>query len=132
MCSANDVRRRQGLEPFYALTLLAARAGAVTTSCGLLHLRTATTHWCRMDELRGIDPGTTMLSQAHASDERAAAQPLMEWANSAMAALMSLSCGALVHTLGWQAINLAMLAVLALLAAGLWRGRRVAAGGLAA
>lgn len=68
--------------------------------------------------------GTTMLSQAHSPDERAAAQPLMEWSNSGMAALMSLSCGVLVQTLGWQAINLAMLAVIVLLAAWLWRSQR--------
>lgn len=119
--TANDVRARQGLAPFYELALLAARSGAVATSCGLqllarqawsecapdgnctvlvpggdgvelaqhdaglrrwlrqaepvvqrlgsvcsgalvlaraglLHQRTATTHWCRMDELRGIHP----------------------------------------------------------------------------
>lgn len=68
--------------------------------------------------------GTTLLSQAHTPDERAAAQPLMEWSNNGMAALMSLSCGVLVQTLGWRAINLAMLAAIALLAAWLWRSER--------
>lgn len=68
--------------------------------------------------------GTTLLSQAHAPEERAAAQPLMEWSNNGMAAAMSLSCAVLVQTLGWQAINSAMLLVLALTALGLWRGAR--------
>lgn len=72
--------------------------------------------------------GTTLLSQAHTPDERAAAQPLMEWSNSGMAALMSLSCGVLVQTLGWQAINLALLTMVALLAAWLWRSQRKPAG----
>jgi hypothetical protein len=37
---------------------------------------------------------------------------MMEWGNSAMAALMSMGSGLLVQTLGWQAINWAMLPVL--------------------
>ena len=68
--------------------------------------------------------GTTLLSQAHRPDERAAAQPLMEWSNNAMAAAMSLSCGVLVQTLGWHAINSAMLLVIGLLAAWLWLSQR--------
>ena len=123
--TANDVRARQGHAPFYVLTLLAKRAGAVVTSCGLqilaeqawdecqphqnctvlvpggdgvdqaqhdgslrqwlqqaepmvqrlgsvcsgalvlaraglLNQRIATTHWCRMDELREIHPSITV------------------------------------------------------------------------
>jgi predicted MFS family arabinose efflux permease len=69
--------------------------------------------------------GTTLLSLAHTPDERAAAQPLMEWSNNGMAAAMSLSCGVMVQTLGWQAINSAMLLVTALLAAWLWRRQRI-------
>lgn len=68
--------------------------------------------------------GTTLLSQAHRPDERAAAQPLMEWSNNGMAAAMSLSCGVLVQTLGWQAINLAALLVIAVLALWMWRSPR--------
>lgn len=67
--------------------------------------------------------GTTLLSQAHAADERAAAQPLMEWSNSGMAAAMSLSCGVLVQTLGWQAINLAALLIIAALALWMWHSQ---------
>ena len=33
--TANDVRAKQGLEPFYRVELLAAQAGPLTTSCGL-------------------------------------------------------------------------------------------------
>ncbi|MEG2049457.1 MAG: MFS transporter [Comamonas sp.] len=56
--------------------------------------------------------GTTLLTQAYRPEERSVAQPMMEWANSAVAAAMSLASGVLVQTLGWQAINWAMLPVL--------------------
>lgn len=56
--------------------------------------------------------GTTLLAQAYQPAERSVAQPMMEWANSAVAAAMSLASGVLVQTLGWQAINWAMLPVL--------------------
>ena len=65
--------------------------------------------------------GTTMLSQACATHEQTVAQPLMEWSNSAVAAVMSFSCGVLVQTLGWFAINSAMLLTLIGLAAWLYR-----------
>ena len=68
--------------------------------------------------------GTTLLSQADTPDERAAAQPLMEWSNNGMAAAMSLSCGVLVQTLGWQAINLAALLAIMVLALWMWRSPR--------
>lgn len=56
--------------------------------------------------------GTTLLTQAYRPEERSVAQPMMEWANSAVAASMSLASGVLVQTLGWQAVNWAMLPVL--------------------
>ncbi|WP_370678746.1 MFS transporter [Comamonas sp. GB3 AK4-5] len=56
--------------------------------------------------------GTNLLTRAHLPAERPLAQPMMEWSNSAMAALMSMGSGLLVQTLGWQAINWAMLPVL--------------------
>ncbi len=59
--------------------------------------------------------GTTLLAKSCPAADQPVAQPLMEWANSGAAALMSFSCGVLVQTLGWQAINVAMLLVLALL-----------------
>lgn len=67
--------------------------------------------------------GTSLLNQASAPEERAQAQPMMEWTNNGSAALMSLSCGVLIQTLGWQAVNVAMLLTLALLA---WQGGRSA------
>lgn len=60
--------------------------------------------------------GTTLLTQSYLPQERTVAQPLMEWSNSAMAAAMSLGSGVLVQTLGWQAINWAMLPVLCAMA----------------
>lgn len=60
--------------------------------------------------------GTRLLTLAYNSTERSVAQPMMEWSNSAMAAAMSFASGVLVQTLGWQAINIAMLAVLCLMA----------------
>ena len=62
--------------------------------------------------------GTTQLSQACSAEEQGIVQPLMEWSNGAVAAIMSFSCGVLVHTLGWAAINSTMLLVL--VALGLW------------
>ena len=56
--------------------------------------------------------GTTLLTLAHSPEERATAQPMMEWTNSAVAAIMSFSGGALMQTLGWQAINVFALVVL--------------------
>lgn len=60
--------------------------------------------------------GTRLLTLAYESSERSVAQPMMEWSNSAMAAAMSFTSGVLVQTLGWQAINIAMLPVLCLMA----------------
>lgn len=67
--------------------------------------------------------GTSLLNQACSPEERPQAQPMMEWTNNGSAALMSLSCGVLIQTLGWQAVNVAMLLTLALLA---WQGSRSA------
>lgn len=60
--------------------------------------------------------GTTLLTQAYRPEERSVAQPMMEWTNSAVAASMSLASGVLVQTLGWQAVNWAMLPVLCAMA----------------
>ena len=57
--------------------------------------------------------GTTLLSQACSPQEAPHAQPLMEWANSGSAAAMSFSCGVLIQTLGWPAINGLVLVLLA-------------------
>ncbi|MDR2329352.1 MAG: MFS transporter [Comamonas sp.] len=67
--------------------------------------------------------GTSLLNQACTLEERPQVQPMMEWTNNGSAALMSLSCGVLIQTLGWQAVNVAMLLTLALLA---WQGGRAA------
>ena len=71
--------------------------------------------------------GTTLLAQSCSPAEQPVAQPLMEWANSGAAALMSFSCGVLVQTLGWQAINIAMLLVLLLVVWRLWRAANTGA-----
>ena len=47
--TANDVRARQGLAPFYAIELLAAQAGPVTTSCGLQMLAPRAWQDCQPD-----------------------------------------------------------------------------------
>ena len=65
--------------------------------------------------------GTTLLSQACTAEEAPAAQPLMEWSNNGCAAAMSFSCGVLIQTLGWPAVNGLMLLVLTALALALWR-----------
>lgn len=68
--------------------------------------------------------GTTLLSQACTPQEAAMAQPMMEWANNGCAALMSLSCGILINTLGWQAVNALMLLGLLGLATLVWHQRQ--------
>ncbi len=61
--------------------------------------------------------GTTLLAGTHAPEERGQAQALMELGNGGTAALMSFASGALLTGIGWSAINLAMLPVLAVAAA---------------
>ncbi|MDP9902553.1 MFS transporter [Variovorax ginsengisoli] len=71
--------------------------------------------------------GTTLLGDTHTPEERGQAQALMELSNGGVAATMSFASGALINGVGWTAINVAMLPLLALalgvLAAG---GRRMA------
>lgn len=57
--------------------------------------------------------GTTLLADTHAPEERGHAQALMELVNGSAAALMSFGSGLLTATLGWSALNAAMLPVLA-------------------
>jgi transcriptional regulator GlxA family with amidase domain len=47
--SANDMRARQGLAPFYVISLLAAEAGPITTSSGLQMLATQSYKDCKVD-----------------------------------------------------------------------------------
>lgn len=68
--------------------------------------------------------GTTLLAGTHAPEERGQAQALMELGNGGTAALMSFASGALLTGIGWSAINLAMLPVLAVAAALLSAHRR--------
>ncbi|MDM0086827.1 MULTISPECIES: MFS transporter [unclassified Variovorax] len=70
-----------------------------------------------------IIAGTTLLGESHAPQERGQAQALMELTNSSTATLMSFASGALLNGLGWPAINLAMLPLLAVAAGLLWTGR---------
>ncbi|RMX06458.1 MFS transporter [Corticibacter populi] len=66
--------------------------------------------------------GTTLLAKACTPPEASQAQALMEWANNGSAAAMSFSCGVLIQTLGWHAVNVLMLLVLLVLAIVLVRG----------
>lgn len=58
--------------------------------------------------------GTTLLGSAHAPDERGQAQGLMELGNGTVAAGASFASGALLSSIGWSPVNLAMLPLLAL------------------
>lgn len=71
--------------------------------------------------------GTTLLGEGHADSERGAAQGLMEQGNSLVAALMSFGSGALITSLGWNAVNLLAWPVLLLALALLWPVRRARA-----
>lgn len=57
--------------------------------------------------------GTTLLGETHAPEERGQAQALMELSNGSVAALMSFASGALINGVGWTAINVVMLPLLA-------------------
>lgn len=58
--------------------------------------------------------GTTLLGEGHAPDERSQAQGLMELGNGAVATFASFASGALVSSLGWSMVNLAILPMLVL------------------
>ncbi len=58
--------------------------------------------------------GTTLLAQGHDAEERGHAQGLMELGNGLVAACASFASGALISNLGWSALNIAMLPLLAI------------------
>jgi len=58
--------------------------------------------------------GSTLLAQGHSANERGQAQGMMELGNGLVAACASFASGALISNLGWSALNLAMLPLLAL------------------
>ncbi|MDQ0036370.1 MFS family permease [Variovorax boronicumulans] len=70
--------------------------------------------------------GTTLLAEGHAEHERGSAQALMELGNGGTAVLMSLGSGALLAGIGWTAINLVMLPLLAFALSLLWLNARPA------
>lgn len=68
--------------------------------------------------------GTTLLAESHAPGERGQAQALMQLANGVVAAAMSFASGALLTGVGWTAINVVALPLLAVAAGLLFvRGR---------
>ena len=121
---AGSLVDRWGARPVAWLGALLLAASAVVALCGLsssLFLISSLllgAGWNLM-----LLAGTTLLSQAHSAEERAVAQPMMEWTNSAVAAVMSFGCGVLMQLLGWQAIN--VFALLVLLAVAWWLSRPV-------
>lgn len=60
--------------------------------------------------------GTTLLGSGHAPAERGQAQGLMELGNGAVAAAASFASGALISTVGWTPVNIAMVPLLVLAA----------------
>ena len=58
--------------------------------------------------------GTTLLAKGHCAAERGQAQGLMELGNGLVAACASFASGALISNLGWSALNIAMLPLLAI------------------
>ncbi|MHA6493009.1 MFS transporter [Pseudomonas borbori] len=57
--------------------------------------------------------GTTLLSAAHRSAERGNAQGLMELSNGTVAASASFASGALISSVGWGAVNVVILPMVA-------------------
>lgn len=68
--------------------------------------------------------GTTLLAFGHSPQERGHAQGLMELGNGSLAALMSFSSGALITSIGWNAVNLLVWPVLLVALVMLWSGRK--------
>jgi MFS family permease len=69
--------------------------------------------------------GTTLLTECYRPEERAKAQALNEFLVFGTVTCTALLSGALYHALGWQAVNLGVIAPLVLvLCAVLWLGRR--------
>ncbi|CAN7603168.1 MFS transporter [Aquipseudomonas alcaligenes] len=68
--------------------------------------------------------GTTLLAEGHNADERGQAQALMELCNSLVAACASFASGALITGLGWSAVNLGMLPLVAVVLLALFSVRR--------
>ena len=58
--------------------------------------------------------GSTLLAQGHSANERGQAQGMMELGNGLVAACAAFASGALISNLGWSALNIAMLPLLAL------------------
>jgi MFS family permease len=76
--------------------------------------------------------GTSLLTETYAIEEKAKAQALNDFVLFAIVAASSLSAGVLQYHLGWPAVNVAMLAPLALiLGAILWLRQRQRLAGLA-
>lgn len=58
--------------------------------------------------------GTTLLASGHSPDDRGNAQGLMELSNGSVAAGASFASGALISTVGWSAVNIGILPLVAL------------------
>ena len=103
--------------------LLAASAGIALGGQSVMHFLLSSlalgSGWNLM-----LIAGTTLLSEGHAESERGAAQGLMEQGNSLVAALMSFGSGALITSLGWNAVNLLVWPALLVALALLWPVRR--------
>lgn len=68
--------------------------------------------------------GTTLLAEGYSSDERGHAQGLMELSNGSVAAIASFASGALINSLGWSMVNIAMVPLIVIAILMLWPARR--------
>ncbi|WP_271196031.1 MFS transporter [Pseudomonas turukhanskensis] len=90
-------------------------ASAVVALLGLSH-----THFLISSFLLGLGwnlaliAGTTLLAEGHVAGERGQAQGLMELVNGSVAACASFASGALITGLGWAAINMGVLPLVAI------------------
>jgi len=58
--------------------------------------------------------GTTLLAEGHSNEERGHAQGLMELGNGSVAASASFASGALISGIGWSAVNIGVLPLVAI------------------
>ncbi|WP_406833988.1 MFS transporter [Pseudomonas asiatica] len=111
--AAGSLVDRYGARAIACLGVLLLAASALTAFHGLSQL-----HFIGSSFLLGagwnlmLVAGTTQLAAEHGPHERASAQGLMELTNGGIAALMSVSSGALIAYAGWAGVNTLLLPVL--------------------
>jgi len=112
------------------LVLLAACAAVAVAGVSFMHFSAALV-FLGLGWNFGFIGATALLAEAHGPEERSRVQGLNDFLVFGLVTVASLSSGALMHLIGWEAVNIAMLPALGVAALALgWlvmRERRAAA-----